>query len=314
MEGPTPVSALIHAATMVTAGVFLIVRCSFIIDLCPVVLMCMTYIGCATLIVSGVIGLFQNDIKKIVAYSTCSQLGYMVFSCGLSGYNLALFHLFNHAFFKALLFLACGSLIHALKGEQDIRKMGGLHRMMPITYISFLIGSASLIGAPFFSGFFSKDSILELAYIKLCNQNDFHLYFFALCGVALTTLYSLKLIFFSFFSAANGFRKITTNIKENESFFNAFPLMLLGVLSIFSGFFSNFFFKFRQDIFFETCIFVSQENATPKIFYEHVPNLVHFLPSVITVLFFFCFILYHSYLRFEINKRIFIADNFYRKT
>jgi len=116
----------------------------------------MTYIGCATLIVSGVIGLFQNDIKKIVAYSTCSQLGYMVFSCGLSGYNLALFHLFNHAFFKALLFLACGSLIHALKGEQDIRKMGGLHRMMPITYISFLIGSASLIGAPFFSGFFFK--------------------------------------------------------------------------------------------------------------------------------------------------------------
>ena len=161
--------------------------------------------GAATLIVSGFIALFQNDIKKIVAYSTCSQLGYMVFSCGLSGYNLALFHLFNHAFFKALLFLACGSFIHALKGEQDIRKMGGLHSVMPVTYISFLIGSASLIGVPFFSGFFSKDSILELAYIKLCNQDFFHLYFFAIAGVAFYYLVFFKINFFFFFVTGGWF-------------------------------------------------------------------------------------------------------------
>jgi len=215
------------------------------------------YVGCATLFVSGLIAAFQNDIKKIVAYSTCSQLGYMVFSCGLSGYNLALFHLFNHAFFKALLFLACGSLIHALKGEQDIRKMGGLHEILPITYISFLIGSASLMGVPFFSGFFSKDSILELAYAKLCNQDCFHLYFFSICGVGLTVAYSLKLIFFSFIAAPNGFKGAVLGAKENESFFNIFPLMFLTVLSIFSGFMFSFFFKVKPEVFFENSIFVS---------------------------------------------------------
>ena len=314
MEGPTPVSALIHAATMVTAGVFLIIRCSFIIDLSPAVLTLMAYVGCATLIVSGLIALFQNDIKKIVAYSTCSQLGYMVFSCGMSGYNLALFHLFNHAFFKALLFLACGSLIHALKGEQDIRKMGGLHRVMPVTYISFLIGSASLIGVPFFSGFFSKDSILELAYIKFCNENYFHLYFFALCGVGLTVLYSLKLIFFSFLSSSNGAKQSILKVKENENFYNLFPLMILTVLSIFSGFLFSFFFVVKPEVFFENSIFVAYSNITPKFFFKFVPSLVHFFPLFAMVLAFLFSFIYYRVFRKEVNSRLFNKDNFYRKS
>ena len=161
MEGPTPVSALIHAATMVTAGVFLIVRCSPLFEYAPSVLTLMLFIGSGTSFIAAVVGSAQHDIKKIIAYSTCSQLGYMIFACGLSEYSAALFHLVNHAFYKALLFLSAGSLIHSLSGEQDIRRMGGLAKILPVTYITFLIGSLSLMGFPFFSGFYSKDLILE---------------------------------------------------------------------------------------------------------------------------------------------------------
>ena len=163
MEGPTPVSALIHAATMVTAGIFLIIRCSFIFENSPVVLSAMVLIGCATAFVSASLGLVQFDIKKIIAYSTCSQLGYMMMVCGLSQYAVSFFHLFNHAFFKALLFLTAGSIIHSLSDEQDIRKMGGLATKLNFFYTSVLIGSLSLIGFPFSTGFYSKDLILEIA-------------------------------------------------------------------------------------------------------------------------------------------------------
>lgn len=164
MEGPTPVSALIHAATMVTAGVFLIIRCSIVIDLSPILLQIITLFGALTAFFAATAGAFQYDLKRIIAYSTCSQLGYMVFACGLSHYGLALFHLANHAFFKALLFLSAGSVIHGLHDEQDLRKMGGLVKVMPITYIMFLIGSLSLAGFPFLTGFYSKDLILETAF------------------------------------------------------------------------------------------------------------------------------------------------------
>ena len=166
MEGPTPVSALIHAATMVTAGVYLIIRLSFIFEFVPKVLSFMVFIGAFTAFFSATIALVQMDIKKLIAYSTCSQLGYMVYACGLSLYNLSLFHLFNHAFFKALLFLSAGSIIHSLNNEQDFRKMGGLLKILPNTYISLLIGSLSLCGFPFLSGFFSKDLIIELSILN----------------------------------------------------------------------------------------------------------------------------------------------------
>jgi NADH-ubiquinone oxidoreductase chain 5 len=173
MEGPTPVSALIHAATMVTAGIFLIIRCSPIFEYSAVVLNTAIIIGALTAFFAATIGLVQNDIKKIIAYSTCSQLGYMTFVCGASNYATGLFHLSNHAFFKALLFLSAGSIIHSLGNEQDIRKMGGLINIMPLTYAMFLIGSLSLAGFPFLSGFYSKDVILELIYTKYTVSSIF---------------------------------------------------------------------------------------------------------------------------------------------
>lgn len=167
MEGPTPVSALIHAATMVTAGIFLLIRCSILFEYSNNVLLFVTFIGALTIVFSSTAGFFQFDLKKVIAYSTCSQLGYMIFACGNSQYVLALYHLFNHAFFKALLFLGAGSVIHAMMDEQDVRKMGGLRKLLPISYISFLIGSLSLMGLPFLTGFYSKDIILEVSSFNL---------------------------------------------------------------------------------------------------------------------------------------------------
>jgi NADH-ubiquinone oxidoreductase chain 5 len=166
MEGPTPVSALIHAATMVTAGVFLIIRCSPLFEYTDTILLFLTLFGALTAFFAATAGMLQNDLKKVIAYSTCSQLGYMIFACGLSNYSVAFFHLVNHGFFKALLFLSSGSIIHGLGDEQDLRKMGGLVKIFPITYCMFLIGSLALMGFPFLSGFFSKDLILESAFAQ----------------------------------------------------------------------------------------------------------------------------------------------------
>jgi NADH-ubiquinone oxidoreductase chain 5 len=164
MEGPTPVSALIHAATMVTAGIFLIIRCSPIFEYANSILLLITFLGALTAFFAATVGMLQNDLKRVIAYSTCSQLGYMVFACGISSYSAAFFHLFNHGFFKALLFLSAGSVIHGFSDEQDLRKMGGLGKLFPVTYCMFLIGSLALMGFPFLSGFFSKDIILETAF------------------------------------------------------------------------------------------------------------------------------------------------------
>jgi proton-translocating NADH-quinone oxidoreductase chain L len=172
MEGPTPVSALIHAATMVTAGIFLILRSSFIIESSVVTLNLITIFGAITAILASTTGLFQYDIKKIIAYSTSSQLGYMFLACGTSNYNVAIFHLYNHAFFKALLFLGAGSVIHALNDEQDMRKMGGIFTLLPFTFINMLIGTIALIALPFLTGFYSKDLIIETLLYKY-NLNFF---------------------------------------------------------------------------------------------------------------------------------------------
>jgi NADH-ubiquinone oxidoreductase chain 5 len=166
MEGPTPVSALIHAATLVTAGVFLIIRCSPLFEFAEVILIIIMFIGGVTAFFSATIAITQDDIKKVIAYSTCSQLGYMIFICGLSEYNLSLFHLINHAFFKALLFLSAGSVIHAVSGEQDMRKFGSLSKIIPFTYSMMLLGFLALCGFPFLSGFYSKDLILEMTFSK----------------------------------------------------------------------------------------------------------------------------------------------------
>jgi NADH:ubiquinone oxidoreductase subunit 5 (subunit L)/multisubunit Na+/H+ antiporter MnhA subunit len=193
MEGPTPVSALIHAATMVTAGIFLIIRCSPIFEYAPKVLMLMTVVGSITAFVGASIAVVQYDVKKIIAFSTMSQLGYMFFAAGLSGYNLSLYHLFNHAFFKALLFLSAGSLIHSMSDEQDIRKMGGLRKILPITYACFMIGTISLIGFPFTSGFFSKEAILNQAFSSYTPVGIFA-YILGVITSTLTTYYSVRLL------------------------------------------------------------------------------------------------------------------------
>jgi len=173
MEGPTPVSALIHAATMVTAGVFLLIRCSHIIEYSSTGLILIVIVGSLTAFFAATVGVVQNDIKKVIAYSTCSQLGYMVFACGLSNYSTSIFHLFNHGFFKALLFLSAGSVIHAMADEQDLRKLGGIIKTIPFTYSMMLIGSLSLMGFPFLTGFYSKDAILELAYANYTFDGTF---------------------------------------------------------------------------------------------------------------------------------------------
>jgi proton-translocating NADH-quinone oxidoreductase chain L len=236
MEGPTPVSALIHAATMVTAGVFLIIRCSPLFEYAPAVLTFMVFVGAITSFFAATTGMVQHDIKKIIAYSTCSQLGYMVFACGLSGYSVGLFHLVNHAFFKALLFLSAGAVIHSLSNEQDIRRMGGLAKIMPLTYTMFLIGSLSLIGFPFLSGFYSKDLILELAYSKYTLNSHF-VYWLGTITALLTAFYSFRLIYFVFFNRTNVINSTVLKNIHDVPLGMAVPLMVLCFGSIFSGYF-----------------------------------------------------------------------------
>jgi NADH-ubiquinone oxidoreductase chain 5 len=202
MEGPTPVSALLHAATMVTAGVFLVIRSSIFFEYSDNILNLLCIFGCITALFSGMVATFQYDIKRIIAYSTCSQLGYMFFSCGLSNYFVAFFHLFNHAFFKALLFLSAGALIHSLFDEQDIRKMGLLCKILPFIYISMFIGSLAIVGFPFLSGFYSKDVILELVYSRY-YINSIFIYIIAIIAALFTAIYSCKLFFYVFFSNFN---------------------------------------------------------------------------------------------------------------
>ena len=232
MEGPTPISALIHAATMVTAGIFMVARLSPLYELALFTNDFILLIGASTALFIGVIAIFENDIKKVIAFSTISQLGYMVAALGINAYSTSFFHLYTHAFFKALLFLCAGSVIMSLHHNQDIRKMGGLKSKLPITYISFLIGTLCIIGFPFTSGFFSKDLILEVMLYKN-NTISFIAYLMLLFGALVTTIYSLRLLFFVFYNEYRG--NDLHNIKE-QSMIILFPLIILSILSIFSGY------------------------------------------------------------------------------
>lgn len=237
MEGPTPVSALIHAATMVTAGVFLIIKCSPLFEYVPCILSIITFVGGATAFFSATVGLFQNDIKKVIAYSTCSQLGYMIFACGLSNYHVGLFHLINHAFFKALLFLSAGAIIHSLSNEQDVRKFGGLISLLPFTSTMFLIGTLSLIGLPFLTGFYSKDLILELALTKYSLEGSFT-YSLGIITAFLTSFYSFRLFYMTFLYQNNSFRQVINHVHELPVKM-AIALGILSLGSIFFGYFAK---------------------------------------------------------------------------
>src|SRR6056300_630507 len=234
MEGPTPVSALIHAATMVTAGVFLVVRCSPIYEYSPLILNVVTIVGMTTAFFAATVALVQTDIKKIIAYSTCSQLGYMFFAAGVGAYNVAMFHLFTHAFFKALLFLGSGSVIHSFKDEQDINQMGGVYKKLPYTYIFMIIGTLALTGFPFLSGFYSKDAIIEFAYLK-GNTTGYYAAGVGILTAVLTSIYSWRLIFKTFHGDYNN-KKININEMHESPLVMLLPLFILAIGAIFVGF------------------------------------------------------------------------------
>ena len=227
MAGPTPVSALIHAATMVTAGIYMIARSSILYNLAPITLHIIVIIGLATALMAAIIGLKQNDIKKVLAYSTVSQLGYMFIALGLGAYSTAVFHVTTHAFFKALLFLGAGSVIHAMGGEQDIRKMGGLRKKMPLTYLTFLAATLAISGIPPFSGFFSKDLILSKAF-----EQNMIVYVLALGGALITCFYMFRLLYLVFF----GEQRLAGAHPHESPRVMTIPLVMLSVLSVFGGF------------------------------------------------------------------------------
>jgi NADH-ubiquinone oxidoreductase chain 5 len=314
MEGPTPVSALIHAATMVTAGIFLVARVSFLYEHIFMILDVIILIGALTSFLASTTGLVQNDLKKVIAYSTCSQLGYMVFSCGLSNYSVGMFHLFNHAFFKALLFLSAGSIIHSINDEQDMRKMGGLRKFLPFTYSCMVIGSLALIGFPFLTGFYSKDLILEISFSKF-NKLGYFSYILGTLGAFLTAFYSSRLLCLTFLSKPNGFKKIICHAHDSN--FNIkFVLIMLSIPSIFIGYFCKDMIVGIGTTFFDNSIFINLTyyNLIDAEFiglvYKTLPvyfSLLGFLTS------FFSFIFWSNFL-FKIKtnsfgKKIYIFFN-----
>ena len=259
MEGPTPVSALIHAATMVTAGVFLVCRMSPLYEFAPAALTVITIVGAATALVTATIGLVQNDIKRVIAYSTCSQLGYMFFAAGLSAYGAAMFHLFTHAFFKALLFLGAGSVIHAMGDEQDMRKMGGLRPMIPITYVLMVIGTLALTGFPGTAGFFSKDMILEAAYAA--SGEVARTAWLAGVGAAfMTSFYSWRVIFLTFHGKSRASEHVYKHVHESPPVM-LLPLAVLALGSLFAGvIFAGNFVGESYDSFWNGALFVRGGN------------------------------------------------------
>ena len=303
MEGPTPVSSLLHAATMVTAGVFLLIRCSFIFETSNTILFIIILFGSITALFAALVATFQYDIKKIIAYSTCSQLGYMFFSSGLSNYNITLFHLFNHAFFKALLFLGAGSIISSLLDEQDMRRMGSLVYKMPFTYLAILIGSLAILGFPFLTGFYSKDILLETTYISY-TVDSLYIYIMGILTAFFTAMYSMKLIFFVFISKTNIYNKYIT-LQENNIFI-LIPLFSLSILSIFIGYiFSEIFIGIGTN-YLQNSIYIQFEHYN-NIEMEFLSPLIKLMPLIWTFLglylsyiFFFKFNLKNKY-----NKVIF---------
>ena len=278
MEGPTPVSALIHAATMVTAGVFLVARCSPLFELSSVALNVVIVVGAITAFFAATVGLVQNDIKRVIAYSTCSQLGYMFVALGIGAYQAAMFHLFTHAFFKALLFLGAGSVIHAMGDEQDMRKMGGLRQLIPATFFMMLIGTIALTGFPLTAGYYSKDAIIEAAYAANAAP---HMFAFVLLVVAafFTSFYSWRLMFLTFFGAPRCSNETLSHVHESPPVMLV-PLIVLTFGALFAGMaFAGLFIGENQAMFWNGTIFTAAENTIITDL-KKVPQWVIFSPLV----------------------------------
>lgn len=284
MEGPTPVSALIHAATMVTAGVYLLIRSSPLIEYSSTVLLLCLWLGAITTVFSSLIGLFQQDIKKIIAYSTMSQLGMMVIAIGLSSYNVAIFHLMNHAFYKGLLFLGAGSVIHAVVDNQDLRKYGGLRAFLPLTYTVILIASLSLVAFPFMTGFYSKDFILESAYGQY-HFSSIDVYVIAVIGAIFTTLYSVKVLYLTFLTNPNGSINYYKNAHESDVFISL-PLVILAIFSIYFGFITkDIYIGLGSGFFIDNSIFIHPIHEILIDTEFGVPTIFKLIPFILTLVF-----------------------------
>jgi NADH-quinone oxidoreductase subunit L len=282
MEGPTPVSALIHAATMVTAGVFMVARLSPLFEITPDALTVVTAVGAITAFFAATVGLVQNDIKRVIAYSTCSQLGYMFVALGVGAYGAAIFHLFTHAFFKALLFLGAGSVIHAMSDEQDMRHMGGLYKMIPLTYAMMLIGTLALTGFPGFAGFFSKDAIIESAFAA-SNPVSMQAFYMLVFAAFLTSFYSWRLIFMTFHGRSRATPDVLSHVHESPNIM-LIPLYILAIGAVVAGFiFSGYFFGHHYAEFWGKALFTGDGNNLVHEFHN-VPLWVKLSPFVAMLL------------------------------
>lgn len=315
MEGPTPVSALIHAATMVTAGIFLLLRLSNIFELCSFISNIIVLVGTLTALFGATTGIAQSDIKKIIAFSTCSQLGYMVAACGLSCYNIAFFHLITHAFFKSLLFLCAGNVIHTLSGEQDIRKMGGLLKILPFTFVCICIASWALCGIPYFAGYYSKEMIISVAL-----QSDLWLFNFSgivlLIAAVFTSFYSAKLVYYVFISKSNVSVKPHSENSELFFIFQYLPLTLLSMMSIVSGYLlkdpiTGYGLQSSLNYFYEYSI-----DTTKVSWHEFLNSTIKLVITFISMSgYIFYFFVYKNYINldiiFEKNKLVRNLYNFF---
>jgi NADH-quinone oxidoreductase subunit L len=294
MEGPTPVSALIHAATMVTAGVFMVARLSPLFEQAPVALSFVTIIGGTTAFFAATVGLVQNDIKRVIAYSTCSQLGYMFVALGVGGYSLGIFHLFTHALFKALLFLGAGSVIHAMHHEQDMRNMGGLAKRIPFTFAMMTIGTLALTGFPLTAGYFSKDAIIEAAFASH-RFGAFYAFLLVTVAAGFTSFYSWRLVFMTFFGPAHwapahgdhthaDHGHDAHHVDPHESpLIMLIPLLVLGVGALFAGLaFSGVFIGHHEHEFWKGSLFYGPENHILHEIHE-VPKIIGYLPFLMMV-------------------------------
>lgn len=306
MEGPTPVSALIHAATMVTAGIFLICRFSPIFEMAPITRSVMLIVGSLTAFFAASVALTQTDIKRIIAYSTCSQLGYMVMSCAVSAYSIAMFHLVTHAFFKALLFLGAGSVIHAMSGEQDITKMGGLYKLIPFTFATMMIGSLALAGIPIFAGFFSKDAIIEAIYISPIFFAQIA-FLISILVVFLTAFYSWRLLTMTFHKETLRDEHVLAHIHESPLSMKI-PLIVLSIGAIFSGFLGKawymdqtYGFKWGTSLAFST------------VCHPHVPFIIEYIPLLLAltgIMVGYLFYLFFPDIPKRLSKNIFYKISF----
>jgi NADH-ubiquinone oxidoreductase chain 5 len=280
MEGPTPVSALIHAATLVTAGVFLIIRSSSLFASNDSILFILTLFGSLTAFFASSVGLVQSDLKRVIAYSTCSQLGYMIFTCGLSSFSVAIFHLANHAVFKALLFLSAGCILHGLADEQDMRRMGALITFIPSSYSMVLIGTLAIIGFPFLTGFYSKDSILEITAAKQSKISNFA-YILGVSAAFCTSFYSFRLLFLVFCNSCNAPKRLIEGIHEG-SIILLFPLFVLALGSISLGFLSkDLMIGLGTPVFYNSIY--TPEIDLILIDSEFLPSLVKNIPLILTI-------------------------------